>query len=460
MKELKQFAFDHGLTFHGTKYQLIQSIVLAIDPTAIKKRLDLRDETGFIYPLASNLSSLKDYVWIKSRTFEDYVQWIYQTKCLNKPEQLIIDERITKLKENAIRDRYNPMEPWRPWLKYKNTHMADRIWKSNNMLSFRRIWNSDCDMILKDIVQRYAWDWEMKIEEAIKNYFTGDNLSIYEKVCSHNSRFPRFCERRLEELGIKIRQPSLITCANCGIDFMDWSVDSDLAERVNYKIFFCKDCYARAFYKPRNFKSTETNEALMLDQLSMLANIEGGLTSAIHKQLHHAKTISEEGQISFVKLLMDMPSIDVYEKTFGSWFKTLLRVGILEEGSQRLSRGIRCIANDGHECNSLAEKTIDDWLHSHNIHHEKEPRYPYHFRLNPYKLRADWKVQDILIEYAGLMDEPDYAAKMKAKQEVAEEFGLSLIIIRPEDILNLDEKLANLKGSNAFHGAHEDKNIS
>lgn len=441
VKELKQFAFDHGLTFHGTKYQLIQSIVSAIDPSAIKKRLNLQDETSFIYPLASNLSSLKDHVWIESAIFEHYVQWIYQIKCLNKSEQVILNERTERLNKT----RYDPMEPWMPSLKDKKIRTDDRIWKSKNMLLLISIWDSGCDTILKGIVQKYTWDWGMKIEEAITAHFTGDKLLAYKEACNQNSLLWKLCERRLEELGIKVRQPSLIKCAGCRIDFMDWSIDSDLAERVNYKIFFCKNCYSRAFYKPRNFKSTEINEELILDQLSMLANIEGGLVSVIHKQLHHAKTIAEEDQITFVKLLMDMPSRDIYEKIFGSWFKTLLRIGILEDGAQRSSRGTRCIANDGHECNSLAEKNIDDWLYSHNIHHEKEPLYPYHFRLNPSKLRADWKVQNSLIEFAGLMDEPDYAAKMRAKQEIATEFGLSLILLEPKDILNLDIKLASLK---------------
>ena len=139
-----------------------------------------------------------------------------------------------------------------------------------------------------------------------------------------------------------------------------------------------------------------------------------------------------------------MPLQKKFVEVFGSWLQALMLAGILENGTQRMSRGVRCIANDGHICNSLAEKTIDDWLYSHNIHHEKEPFYPYHFRLNPTKLRADWKAQNILIEFAGLMDEPDYAAKMKAKQEIAKEFGLPLIILEPEDILNLDLKLANL----------------
>jgi hypothetical protein len=39
----------------------------------------------------------------------------------------------------------------------------------------------------------------------------------------------------------------------------------------------------------------------------------------------------------------------------------------LEDGTQRMARGTRCLAQDGHLCHSLAEKTIDDLLHSYGI---------------------------------------------------------------------------------------------
>lgn len=458
LKELKQFAFDHGVDFHGTKHQIIQAIVSETRHEAIVEWLDIKDEAEFIYPHVSNLSTLKEHIWIESGIFEHYLQWIYQTKCLNKTEQVIINERATKLMEKTIRDHYDPMEPWSPVLKAKK-RSTDRTWKSKKMLLLKSIWDSDCDLILKDTIQRYAWDWKIHIEESIKNHFADHKLVAYKKASRQNSILQRFCEQRLEELNITGYQSRLIKCAHCGIDFMDWSITSDLAERVNYKILFCKDCYALAFYKLSGPKPTELNEELMLDQLSALANIEGGLENVIHKQLHHAKNISEENQIAYVKLLMEMPSRDIYEKTFGSWFQMLLRIGLLEEGTRHSSRGIRCIARDGHECNSLAEKTIDDWLYSHNIDHEKEPLYPYHFRLNPSKMRADWKVQDILVEFAGMMDEPDYAAKMRAKQEIAEEFGISLIILEPKDILDLDLKLTILKNDKADREVKPSKNI-
>jgi len=62
-------------------------------------------------------------------------------------------------------------------------------------------------------------------------------------------------------------------------------------------------------------------------------------------------------------------------------------------------------------------------------------------------MRADWRVGSIFIEYAGLLDEPEYAAKMETKQELAREFSLTLIVLDPKDVLNLNRKLKQLLGA-------------
>ena len=439
LKEVKQFAFDHSADFHGTKHQIIQSVVSTVNHRMIKKWLNLEADAEFIYPHLSNLSALRDYIWIQSGNFEDYIHWIYQTKCLNKTEQIILDERTEKLNEN----RYDPMKPGRPSLKDKKIRPPDRIWASKNMLLLESIWDSACDLILKDIVQRYAWDWDTKIEEAIANYFTGDKLLIYKKACNQNSFLWQLCERRLQELNLEVRKPRLITCAGCGINFMDWSINDRLAEKVGYKIYFCQDCYYSAF-SDRGPGTQLADKESMLKQLSTVADILGTVPASSFRRDLNLATISEANQVVLVKTLLFMPLQKKFVDIFGSWLQALVLAGILEDGAQQTSRGVRCIAIDGHVCNSLSEKTVDDWLYSHEISHEKEPLYPYHFRLNPYELRADWKVENVLIEYAGLMNEPDYAAKIRAKQEIAGEFGLVLIILQPGDILNLDQRLANL----------------
>ena len=80
-------------------------------------------------------------------------------------------------------------------------------------------------------------------------------------------------------------------------------------------------------------------------------------------------TLTEDDQVKATNIFLEMPLYHHYVNKFGSWFKALVEAGVLGDGTQRLMFGTRCLANDGHECSSIAEKTIDDWLTNHNIHH-------------------------------------------------------------------------------------------
>lgn len=131
-----------------------------------------------------------------------------------------------------------------------------------------------------------------------------------------------------------------------------------------------------------------------------------------------------------------------------SWLKLLINAGILSESGDllRAGRGVRCIAKDGHECNSLVELDIDNWLYLNNISHEKEPLYPYHEKYNPNaRLRADFRTSQFFIEYAGLLDDPKYVRKMKRKEALARELNVKLIVITPKDLQDLDSVLEVLK---------------
>jgi hypothetical protein len=216
---------------------------------------------------------------------------------------------------------------------------------------------------------------------------------------------------------------------------------------VSYKIRFCADCYQSVFWpSDHNTQYKPLDDDTMLEKLHTLAIAMSNVPMTTFMRNPSLVTVPEEKQVAIVRALLDMPSYEAYLEKFGSWLRALILAGVLEDGTQRTSRGIRCIAADGHKCLSLAEKTVDDWLTDHNISHEKEPLYPYHARLNPSGMRADWKAHDTLIEYAGLLSEPEYAAKMETKQALAKEFGFSLIVIRPDDILSLEQKLGHLHG--------------
>jgi len=153
--------------------------------------------------------------------------------------------------------------------------------------------------------------------------------------------------------------------------------------------------------------------------------------------------LSHEEQINVIDAWCEMGGIHHVKNSLGiSWFKAMYDSGCLPEGSMATTRGIKCIANDGHECSSLDEKTIDDFLNANQITHEKEPYYPGHTVLNPNtRLRADWKVESTLIEYFGLTGNSAYDEKTTRKLQLAAETGITLIPLFPEDVIDLKTTL-------------------
>ncbi|NUV62732.1 hypothetical protein [Streptomyces sp. CAI-85] len=125
----------------------------------------------------------------------------------------------------------------------------------------------------------------------------------------------------------------------------------------------------------------------------------------------------------------------------GSWVEVLRRTGLVPE-AWRPARGTYCVAADGHPCRSLAERTIDDWFTRHGVEHRIEPVWPRHPEHNPHgRRRADWELPDgTYVEYAGLTSD-EYVTKIRAKQQLAHEAGIRLVVITPPDLANLSELL-------------------
>lgn len=161
-------------------------------------------------------------------------------------------------------------------------------------------------------------------------------------------------------------------------------------------------------------------------------------TSRLRGSDHWLQTFRAFGQMGGIK--------HAAKKFGGSWFKALAQSGCLPHGVLETPRGIRCLARDGHECNSLDEQRIDDWLTAAGLPHEKEPNYPIHDTLNPDgKRRADWRVGEVFIEYFGLAGGASYDRKTGEKMDLAAALGLRLVAVFPEHLDSLDEQLSTLK---------------
>ena len=98
------------------------------------------------------------------------------------------------------------------------------------------------------------------------------------------------------------------------------------------------------------------------------------------------------------------------------------------------------VAKDGHTCDSLAEKIIDDWLFRRHIEHRRAIKYPG----NP-SLTVDFIVGSYWIEFFGLYGEHTrYDELRREKLQLAKQHKLHLIELYPKDISRLAVKLKSI----------------
>lgn len=127
----------------------------------------------------------------------------------------------------------------------------------------------------------------------------------------------------------------------------------------------------------------------------------------------------------------------VVRSRFGTWNKAIETAGF-EPNPVLFAK--KYIANDGHKCDSLAEKIIDDFLFAKKIKHKINVPYP----KNP-SLTADFIVGSIWIEFFGLNGELKSYDRLKRKKlRIVKNSNLNLIAIYPQDLFpkfRLERKL-------------------
>jgi hypothetical protein len=146
---------------------------------------------------------------------------------------------------------------------------------------------------------------------------------------------------------------------------------------------------------------------------------------------------------SFYKLNGRIPvkrefeSCKAARKTFGTWNNAIIAAGF-DPNPVLFSK--KHIAKDGHNCDSLAERIIDDYLFRRGIEHERSCPYPGNKGFS-----VDFKVRDYWIEYFGLTGEHKRYDELKIQKEnLAKKYHLQLISIYPRHLYptgKLDEIL-------------------
>ena len=112
---------------------------------------------------------------------------------------------------------------------------------------------------------------------------------------------------------------------------------------------------------------------------------------------------------------------------FGTWNNAIIAAGFKPNPVLFAEHQL---AQDGHSCDSIAEKLIDDWLYQRNIPHK------IHIPYLDTKFTSDFLINDIYIEFFGLAGElKRYDNHMKEKLNIIKRNKLKLIAIYPKDLL-------------------------
>ena len=123
---------------------------------------------------------------------------------------------------------------------------------------------------------------------------------------------------------------------------------------------------------------------------------------------------------------------------FGNWNKAVQAAGFKPNP---ILYAEKQVANDGHKCDSLAEKIIDDWFTENNIEHTREVFYP-----NSKKFKVDFVVNGQWIEFFGLAgSNKEYDDGIKKKILIAEKFNLPFIALYPKDLFPKNKLAGILK---------------
>jgi len=295
---------------------------------------------------------------------------------------------------------------------------------------FEKWWTHEHDEMVLSSILKHQWLWYMNIVDDLSKITSAENSS---EISENQILVYAICRARIKGYDKLIRNPIAQICPLCEKQFYEDSVHHSLVFMCggveNIKV--CNECGWNAI--DWNIGDEKMNRKGIEKFIKKLTKI----IKRIPKQnfgynkgdLNYYNT---EEQIIILKLLKEKPTLKRIKECYGSWIDALMDSGVVK-GYLKTGYGFKCRANDGHICDSLDEKIIDDLLYSNKIPHQLHPKYP---KTN---YKADFDVGGIYIEYFGLIGIPEYDMKIDKKMKIAENNKIKLFCIYPEDLLNLKE---------------------
>jgi hypothetical protein len=446
-KDLKRFGEKMGVFLFKKRDDLIGEISQKVSPSEIQKFIQEHEEIKTpLLPKMARLPVLRKFMLDEAERLSIYLEWVAFKLCR-------VPSVIVPILDNQPLpgDRYlNIQHEESDYLNSRNPKESDvlSIYTDEEIGVIKSFWNTHCEEIVKDAIL------EDGIKQITSYLYDIDAVGfLKKKLPGSDNMYWKYVLRAFVDSKYTVKFPlssKMMVCNGCGHEFREYSIGWYTSQHVNGNIQFCQFCYDGIIwheYRSTNIKMAMQSDSAMLDNLNKLyKSLERIPTLEFMKNVPlRLPSRPTQKQISIGITLLEMPSPELYVERFGSWLRSLELAGVLEGGYRKTSRGIQVIAKDGHICLSLGEKVVDDWLSARGVLHEKEPKYPFHPEFNPRKfLRADWKVKDTLVEYAGMMKDYEYSLKMKKKKSLADEANIDVIILTEEDLDDLENKLGRL----------------
>jgi len=298
-------------------------------------------------------------------------------------------------------------------------------------------WTEQQDSLLKKWINADKWGWRPDYrklisgvpQERIEDFKRNDpdcRIWVWYGVIA------QFAYARAEALGLTSDfEPQWRTCIVCGHDFHESTVDVRWLPPEDPSM--CQPCLKEWLFLPA---CEDMIREEILEYVSKLAVLLGRVPPARYEFSKDSRRFTPHERVQAGALNRRRPSPACVQRECGSWLQALIDSEVLSDGTRRTSRGTQCVANDGHVCLSLAEKTIDDYLHERGMTHTREVSYPD----SPF--RTDFVVNGVFIEYFGLSGDAAYDTRTREKICLCRERNIQLIEIYPPD-LESNEALAN-----------------
>lgn len=240
-------------------------------------------------------------------------------------------------------------------------------------------------------------------------------------------------------------------CFICESDFYPQG-NSEWVNRV--PPIFCDTCLTMGFSASTDFNkrlgfSLEERKENFKEGVKIYSEYFGFIPSVKYQKRKILQQMNQAGishqELAYaMKVSALLPWTGTIKEMFGSWAHLLEESGLLSQ-RQRGRGGHQSIATDGHLCLSMGERAVCEFLTKNNIVHEREPMYPFDEKLNPNGLlRGDFLIGGLIIEFAGMMGNPDYSARMKVKEKLAISRKIPWLKIETSTLDDLNELLADI----------------